>query len=67
MAVVVRSPLAEADLELILDDLNRNNPAAARRYAALCAEKAQFLAQFPESGRSRPELGHNVRSSLVKP
>jgi toxin ParE1/3/4 len=67
MAVVVRSLLAEADLDAILDDLNQKYPAAAQQYATRFAEKAQFLSQFPETGRLRTELAPDVRSTLVKP
>jgi plasmid stabilization system protein ParE len=67
MAIVRRSPQAEADLEAILDDLNQKNPAAADRYAAAFEEKRQALAQFPEAGRPRPELTPGLRSTLVLP
>lgn len=67
MAAVVRTPLAEADLDGILTDLEQKNPTAADRYAARFADKARFLSQFPESGRPRPEIARDVRSTLVKP
>jgi len=67
MAEMIRSPLAEADLDAILDDLNRRDPAAAERYGLKFAEKAESLMRFPESGRPRPEIAPNVRSTLVKP
>lgn len=67
MAVVRRAPHAEADLDAILDDLNRKNPAVAARYANEFAQKGQTLSQFPEIGRSRPEIAPNLRSTLVRP
>jgi toxin ParE1/3/4 len=67
MAEVSRSPQAETDLDTILADLNQNNPAAADRYAAAFVEKGQALAQFPELGRTRPEIAPDLRSTLVKP
>jgi toxin ParE1/3/4 len=67
MAVVRRSPQAEADLDSILDDLNQKNPAAADRYAAAFEEKGQALAQFPEIGRARPEIAPALRSTLINP
>jgi toxin ParE1/3/4 len=67
MAEIVRTPLAEADLAAILTHLEQNNPAAADRYAAKFAEKAEALSRFPEIGRLRPEIAPGVRSTLVKP
>lgn len=67
MADIVRTPLAEADLDDILTDLEQKNPAAADRYAAKFADKARSLTQFPEIGRTRPEIAPDLRSTLVKP
>jgi toxin ParE1/3/4 len=67
MAEVRRSAQAEIDLETILEDLQQNNPAAAERYATAFYDKGQMLAQFPEIGRSRPEIAPNLRSTLVHP
>lgn len=67
MATVRHTPQAEADLEDILRALNQNYPATAERYAAEFERKGQMLAQFPEIGRSRPELAPNLRSLLVRP
>lgn len=67
MATIRRSQAAEADLDAILDDLNRKDPAVATRYAAEFEQKGQALAQFPEIGRSRPEIAPNLRSTLVRP
>ncbi len=67
MADVRHSALAAADLAEILADLEETNPAAASRYADLFAEKAAMLSRFPEIGRPRPEVGPDVRSTLVKP
>ena len=67
MAAVVRTPLAEADLDGILTDLDEKNPAAAERYATHFADKADFLSRFPEAGSPRPEIAPDVRSTLIKP
>jgi toxin ParE1/3/4 len=67
MATIVRSSLAEADLDDILRDFQRSNPPTAERYAAKFAEQAHALSQFPEMGRPRPEIGLGIRSTLVKP
>jgi plasmid stabilization system protein ParE len=64
MAAVVRTPLAEADLDGILTDLDEKNPAAAERYATRFADKADFLSRFPEAGRPGPEIAPDVRSTL---
>ncbi len=66
MATVRYSPAAEADLDAILDDLNRKDPAVAARYAAEFEQKGHALSQFPEIGRSRPEIAPNLRSTLVR-
>jgi toxin ParE1/3/4 len=54
-------------LDEILTGLEQKNPAAADRYAALFDNKVRFLAQFPESGRLRPEIAPDVRSTRVRP
>jgi toxin ParE1/3/4 len=67
MATVWRSPQAEIDLETILEDLQQKNPAVAERYANDFYDKGKALAQFPEIGRSRPEIAPHLRSTLVHP
>jgi toxin ParE1/3/4 len=67
MAEVRRTLQAEIDLDAILTNLNQKNPALAERYADAFVEKAKVLGQFPEIGRSRPEIGPNLRSTLVHP
>src|SRR5437867_795907 len=46
MADVRRSPQAETDLEEILEDLQRKNPAVAERYATAFYDKGRALARF---------------------
>jgi toxin ParE1/3/4 len=67
MAIVRRTNQAEADLEAILDDLDRKDPAVAARYAVEFERKGLALAQFPEAGRIRPEIATGLRSTLVQP
>jgi toxin ParE1/3/4 len=67
MATLRRSPQAEIDLETILEELQKNNPSAAERYATAFYEKGRMLAQFPELGRLRPEIAPDLRSTLVHP
>jgi toxin ParE1/3/4 len=55
------------DLETILEDLQQKNPSAAERYANAFYDKGRVLAQFPEIGRSRPEIAPGLRSTLVHP
>jgi toxin ParE1/3/4 len=66
MAAVFRTPKAESDLEEILEFLRRDDPAVAERYATAFYDKREALAQFPEIGRSRPEIAPNLRGTLVK-
>jgi plasmid stabilization system protein ParE len=65
MTEIRRSPQAETDSETILVDLQQKNPAAAERYATAFYDKDRALAQFPEIGRSRPEIAPNLHSTLV--
>ncbi len=67
MAEIRRSPRAEADLESILEYLERTNSSAAQRCAMDFREKTEALARFPEMGRLRPEIASDLRSTLVWP
>jgi toxin ParE1/3/4 len=67
MAEVRRSGRAQADLESILESLQRTNSAAAQRYAAVFQARAEALGRFPEMGRLRPEFAPGLRSTLVWP
>jgi toxin ParE1/3/4 len=67
MAIVRRSLRAEVDLDGVLDELNRKDPAAAARYATEFEQKGLVLAHFPEISRSQPEIAPNLRSTLVHP
>lgn len=62
MVPILHAPLAAADLDDILTDLQQKNPTVAEQYATRFTDKAHFLAQYPESGRTRPELAPGVRS-----
>ena len=66
MAEVRRTPQAETDLAEILEYLHQHNPSVAEHYATAFYDKGQALARFPETGRSRPEIAPNLRSTLVK-
>jgi plasmid stabilization system protein ParE len=41
--------------------IRRDSPAAADRTLTRISEVFRLIMQFPESGASRPELGHSVR------
>jgi toxin ParE1/3/4 len=58
---------AEADLDEAWDYIARNNPTAADRLIDAIVKTAHQLAQFPESGRARPEFGPDIRSFVVSP
>jgi toxin ParE1/3/4 len=56
MSRVVFSPLAEADLDAILDYIARDKPQAAVDFVARLREKCYLLAAHPEMGQRRPEF-----------
>jgi len=56
MSRVVFSPLAEGDLDAILDCIARDKPQAAVKFVARLREKCYFLAGNPEVGQRRPEF-----------
>jgi plasmid stabilization system protein ParE len=68
MAEIRRSPQAETDLEMILEDLQQRNPAVAERYATAFYDKGQILAQFPEiaaADRRLPPTSAALLSTLM--
>lgn len=62
MSRVIFSPLAEADLNEILDYIARDKPRAAVKFVAKLRETCYMLCAHPEMGQSRPELAPNLRS-----
>jgi toxin ParE1/3/4 len=66
MLPVIRSELAERDLEAILDYLDERSPRAAERLTAQIEEKCRLLGQFPGMGRARDELAPGLRSVVVE-
>jgi toxin ParE1/3/4 len=68
MTPVVVSGPAKRDVRDILTDLNRMaGHLVASRYAAQFKNVYRNLAQFPDSGPSRPDLGPMARIKLVHP
>ena len=58
---------AQRDLAKIWDDIARDDPLAADRMLALILARSDFLADFPNAGRDRPELGEGLHSYVVDP
>jgi len=66
MAKHVISPLAEGDLNEILDFIARDKPEAAVRWVQKIRTACRFLAEHPEVGERRPEFrSGQCWSSLV--
>jgi toxin ParE1/3/4 len=59
---------ASRDVEKILDRLaDQSSLDASEQILALINQKCLRLAQFPMMGRSRPELGGEIRSFPISP
>jgi toxin ParE1/3/4 len=68
MARVVVAEHAKKDIRKIISDLNRRaGYIVATRYAADFKNVYRNLAQFPDSGPSRPALGPIARVKFVYP
>lgn len=52
---------ARLDLKGIYLHVAADSPSAALKLLRRFRDKCQFLAQFPQGGEARPELGKNVR------
>jgi len=66
MAKLVISPLADGDLNDILEFIARDKPEAAVRWVTKIRATCKFLAKNPEIGQRRPEFRTGeFRSSLV--
>lgn len=61
------SQLAEQDLEDIWIYLAQNNQIAADKQIANILNRLPMLAQFPDMGQVRDDLGERLRSFPVKP
>lgn len=60
-----RLPQAIRDVDDIWLHIAADNPAAATRMAERLSAGVARLADFPESGRTRPEIGAGARSVVV--
>ena len=65
MARLVMAPEASRDLRGIRDHIAKVNPEAARRVVTRLRDMARLLACAPALGRSRPELGRDLRSFVA--
>jgi toxin ParE1/3/4 len=66
MARLIFSPLAEGDLNDILDYISRDKPKAAIRWVQKIRDTFTLLAKNPEIGERRPEFRTGeFRSSIV--
>lgn len=60
-----RLPQAVRDVDNIWDMIAAHDPTAAKRLTHRIAAKTGILADYPESGRARPEVGEGVRSLVA--
>jgi plasmid stabilization system protein ParE len=61
-------PLAEADLDNIIDYIVQDNPARAETFGKELRDKTTMLAQYPAMGRQgRPGLPAFVRELIAHP
>ena len=58
---------AQADLHKVWNTIAEHDLGAADRMLDLLLERANLLADFPNAGRARPELGRALRSLAVDP
>src|SRR5688500_11306064 len=58
---------AQADLRNLWSRIAEHDLSAADRMLDLVLERAKVLAEFPYSGRERPELGPDYRSMAADP
>lgn len=65
---IVWRPMAEADLDHIVDYIAQDNPTRAEEFGQELRDKTRPLAQHPKLGRSgRPGLPAFVRELVVHP
>src|SRR4051794_19970957 len=67
MSEPIITDAAQADLDEAWDFLARRSPKAADQLIDRFVRKARTHAEFPETGRSREDLGPGLRSFVVAP
>jgi toxin ParE1/3/4 len=65
MPIIVKRPLARSDLAEIWDYIAEDNESRADAFVDLIDQKFHELASHPHMGRSRDELGEDLRSFPV--
>jgi toxin ParE1/3/4 len=66
MTINTRSRLARRDVTDIAFYIARDNPEASERFYALVEKTFRALADQPEMGRERPEIGPDIRSLPIE-
>ncbi len=66
MSKLAFTPLAEADLQGILNYIAQDRPDTALRMVAAIREKCEFLARNPHAGERRPEISPVHRCSTIR-
>ena len=56
---------SKEDLKHIAQFIARDKPIAARQWVRKLREKCHLIANHPEMGDARPELGESIRSTYV--
>lgn len=67
MGLVRLSHLADGDLDAIRDFIQPRNPRAANEVLEQLFENLESLANQPEMGERREDLGQNIRAFVVRP
>jgi plasmid stabilization system protein ParE len=67
MGVVRLSYLADRDLDEIRQYIERDNPQAANDMLEKVFDTLETLANYPELGERRGDLGKNIRVFTVRP
>ena len=67
MAEVIWTEPALQELDALAEYIALDNPAAARQLVSTVFEKTKRLEDFPQSGRTPPELPNSVYRELVAP
>ncbi len=67
MAEVIWTEPALQELDAIAEYIALDNPAAASQLVSTVFKKSKRLEDFPQSGRTPPELPNSVYRELVSP
>jgi toxin ParE1/3/4 len=67
MGIVRLSHLADLDLDGIRSYIERDNPRAANDMLDKVFDALETLANYPEMGERRSDLGENLRAFVVRP